>query len=60
MSLIMSAVSKWGLERPSVMEDEEPLRLELLIMTVSCFPSVSDEFFKKTKKNMRMATSIAV
>ena len=43
------------------MEDEEPLRLELLIMTVSCFPSVSDEFFKwENKKNMRMAALIAV
>ena len=40
MFLRVSAVSKCGLERSSVMEDEEPLRLELLITTVSCFPSV--------------------
>ena len=36
MFLRISAVSKWELERSSAMEDEEPLRLELLIMTVSC------------------------
>ena len=49
MFLRISTVSKWGLERPSVMEDEEPLRLKLMIMTVSCLMNnYLDEFFKKT------------
>ena len=40
MFLRMSAVSNWELEQQSALDDEEPLRLELVIMTVSCSTSV--------------------
>ena len=50
MFLRISTVSNWELEQQSALDDEEPHRLELLIMTVSCFPSVSDEFFKWENK----------
>ena len=40
MFLIMSAVSNEELDRQSALDDKEPLRLELLIMTVSCSTSV--------------------
>ena len=40
MFLIMSAVSIWELDIQSALDDKEPLRLELLIMTVSCYTSV--------------------
>ena len=40
MFLIMSAVSNGELDRQSALDDKEPLRLELLIMTVSCSTSV--------------------
>ena len=40
MFLIMSAVSNWELDGQSALDDEEPLRLELSITTVSCSTSV--------------------
>ena len=40
MFLRISAVSNWELDGESALDDKEPLRLELMIMTVSCFPSV--------------------
>ena len=40
MFLRMSAVSNWELDRESALDDEEPLRLELSITTVSCSTSV--------------------
>ena len=49
MFLIMSAVSNRELYGQSSLDDEEPLRLELMIMTVSCLMNnYLDEIFKKT------------